>query len=206
VAISKNRYESVQWEDVWRRLYLHAVKLTRGMNTVIDCGVSADDLVEETLMKFWQSPNGLGWREIKGPLHTYLGKVLENGFIDHLRREKKIVRPEREPGALAKPVDHQPDLTEDLTVEQFQRRLLSLVKGRKDERELSDFILAASMTTSEGKINQQLAELLKSSEEDVVNRRNRILRVAGIKELREGLRDGREADQNAAKSDRPVAG
>jgi DNA-directed RNA polymerase specialized sigma24 family protein len=205
VAISKNRYESVQWEDLWRRLYLHAVKLTRGMNTVIDCGVSADDLVAETLMKFWQSPNGLGWRENKGPLHAFLGKVLENGFIDHIRREKKVVRPEGELSGPTKRVDHQPYLTERLALEEFQNRLLALVKGRKDERELSEFILAASMTTNEGKVNQQLAELLKTNEEDVVNRRNRLLRVAGVKELREGFRDGREGNQSADKSDRPVA-
>jgi DNA-directed RNA polymerase specialized sigma24 family protein len=192
VAISNNRYESVQWEDLWRRLYLHAVKLTRGINMVIDCGVSADDLVEETLMKFWRSPNGLGWRESKGPLHTFLGKVLENGFIDHIRREKKIVRPETEPNGPAKRADHQAHLMEELALQEFQSQLLRLIKGRKDEAQLAEFILAASMTTNEGKVNQQLAELLKTDEEDVVNRRNRLFRVTGVKELREEFSDGRE--------------
>jgi DNA-directed RNA polymerase specialized sigma24 family protein len=204
VGIAKNRYESVQWGDLWRRLYLHAVKLTRGMNTVIDCGVSAEDLVEETLMKFWKSPNGLGWRENKGPLHIFLGKILENGFIDHIRREKKIVRPEPELSGAAKRIDPQPDLADDLALEEFQGRLLSLIKGRKDERELAEFVLAASMTTGEGKVNQQLAELLKTNEEDVVNRRNRLLRVAGVKELREEFRDGREGNQSSDKSGRPT--
>jgi len=206
VAISKNRYESVDWADLWRRLYLHAVKLTRGINTVIDCGVSADDLVEETLIKFWRSPNGLGWRESEGPLHVFLGRILENSFIDHIRREKKIVRPEPEASAPAEQAGHHRHLTEDLAFKAFQTGLLKLVKGRQDEQELGDFILAASLTTRDGKVNQQLADLLNTDENDVISRRNRVLRVAGVKELREGFRDGREGNKGSGKSDRPTAG
>lgn len=199
VAIPKSRYESVDWADLWRRLYLHAVKLTRGINTVIDCGVSADDLVEETLMKFWQSPNGLGWRESRGPLHVFLGRILKNSFIDHIRREKRVVRPEPEVGAPTQQIG--PHLTEDLALKAFQSGLLRLVKGRNDEQELADFILAAPLTTSDGKVNQQLADLVKTDEEGVVSRRNRLLRVAGVKELREGFRDGREGNKGSDKSD-----
>jgi DNA-directed RNA polymerase specialized sigma24 family protein len=205
-AIAKNRYESVDWTDLWRRLYLHAVKLTRGINTVIDCGVSADDLVEDTLMKFWRSPNGLGWRENKGPLHVFLGRMLQNSFIDHIRRDKKIVRPEAQADAPSKQVGYDPQLTEVLALKIFQTELLKLVKGRKDEQELADFILAASLITSGGKPNQQLADILETDENDVISRRERVLRVAGVKELREGFRDGREGNKGSDKSDRPTAG
>ena len=181
------------------------MKLTRGIATVIDCGVSADDLVEETLVKFFRSPNGLGWKESKGPLHIFLGTVLRNSFIDHIRREKKVVRPEPEEGAPAMGRGYHPHLTEDLALAAFQAELLNLVKGRDDEQELADFILAASMTTGEGKVNQQLADLLKTDQDDMVSRRNRLLRVAGVKELREGLRDGRERNKGSDKSDRPTA-
>lgn len=157
-------------------------------------------------MKFWRSPNGLGWRASEGPLHVFLGRVLENSFIDHIRREKKIVRPEPEASAPSEQAGYHPHLSEDLALKAFQTGLLELVKGRPDEQELGDFILAASLTTSDGKVNQQLADLLITDEKDVISRRNRVLRVAGVKELREGFRDGRERNKGSNKSDRPTVG
>ena len=98
-----------------------------------------------------------------------------------------MVRPETEPTGRTKLAEDKPKLIGNLALERFRGRLLSLIKGRKDEAELAEFTLAASMTTNEGKINQQLAELMNTNEEDVVNRRNRLLRAAGVKELREGI-------------------
>jgi DNA-directed RNA polymerase specialized sigma24 family protein len=197
VKIPKNRYESIDWADLWRRLYLHAAKLTGGVNTVIDCGVSAEDLVQDTMKKFLQSPNGLGWRENKGSLPVFLGAILENGFIDHIRREKKVVRPDPGADEPAQPTPDQPSLIEDLALQQFQNRLLTLIKGREDERELKDFILASSMTTSEGKVNKQLADLLGVDEGEVINRRKKLWRVADVKELYEEFRDGRKPNKSA---------
>lgn len=176
------------------------------MNTVIDCGVSADDLVEETLLKFWRSPNGLGWRESKGPLHVFLGRALENSFIDHIRRDKKILKRDANPDVQVEQAGQHLHLTEDLALKIFQAELLKLVKGRKDEQELADFILAGSLTTSDGKVNQQMADLLTTDENDVISRRSRLLRVAGVKELREAFRDGRERSKGSDKGNRPTAG
>jgi len=180
---------------------LHALKLTRGINAVIDCGVSADDLVQETIQKFLQSPNALGWRESKGSLSVFLGRVLENCFIDHIRRDKKIARPDTSDDESTQPAAYQPTLTDNLALKEFQDRLLALVRGRTDEQELADFILAGSLTTSEGKVNQQMADLLGKDEKEVVSRRNRMLRIVGVKELREGFRDGREGNKIFTKSD-----
>ena len=206
VTISNSRYGTTDWDDLWRRLYLHAAKLTSGINAVIDCGVSADDLVQETLEKFLRSPNGLGWRESKGSLPVFLGKVLQNSFIDHIRREGKIIRPDAEAGDASLPTAYKPALTDDLAFQALQNRLLALIKGRKDEQELADFILAASMTTSEGKLNQQFADLLSVDEGEVINRRNKLLRITGVKKLREEIRNGREGNKGLHKRDRPTAG
>lgn len=196
MTIPKNRYESIDWADLWRRLFLHAVKLTGGLNTVIDCGVSADDLVAETMNKFLQSPNGLGWRESKGSLPVFLGAILENCFIDHVRREKKVARPEPNADDPAQLIQTQPKLIEDAALQEFQNRLLALAKGREDEQELQDFIVAASMTTSEGKVNQQLADLLGVDEAEVVNRRKRLWRIVGVTELYEEFRHGRKTNKS----------
>ena len=158
------------------------------------------------MLKFLQSPNGLGWRESKGSLPVFLGRVLENCFIDHIRREKKIVRPDTSEDESTQPTANQPTLTDDLVLKEFQDRLLALVRGRKDEQELADFILAGSLTTSDGKVNQQMADLLGKDEKEVVSRRNRVLRIVGSKELREEFRDGRERNKSSNNSDRPIAG
>ena len=81
--------------------------------------------------------------------------------------------------------------------ENLRDRLLNLVKGRDDEPELRDFIHAGSMISEGGKVNQQLADLLGVDEGEVVNRRKKIWRVAGVKELYEGFRHGRKTDQSA---------
>ena len=83
-----NRYESVRWDDLWRRLYLHAVKLTRGINTVNDCGVSAEDLVEETLMKFWKFPERLGVAREQAPARVPRRGLGESIHPTHPAREK----------------------------------------------------------------------------------------------------------------------
>lgn len=197
VTIPKNRYESIDWVDLWRRLYLHAAKLTGGMNTVIDCGVSAEDLVQDTVKKFWQSPNGLGWRESKGSLPVFLGAILTNSFIDHIRRDKKIVRPEPDANGPEQPTLNQPCPIDDLALKEFRDRLQTLIKGRKDEAELKDFILACSMINNEGKVNQQLADLMGVGEGEVINLRNRLWRAAGVKGAYEEFRDGRKTDKSA---------
>lgn len=195
--IAKNRYQRIDWDGVWRKLYVYAVKLVRGADVVIDCGVSAEDLVSETLKAFFDSPNGLGWRGSKGELHVFLGVVLRNKFVDHIRREKKVVRPD--PGATQLPpaLESGVTLDEDLALQQLRDRLLILIKGRVDERELEEFILAASMTTSEGKVNQQLADLMRVEASEVVNRRRRLLRVPGVKELREEFQNERKRNQGS---------
>jgi DNA-directed RNA polymerase specialized sigma24 family protein len=196
-AITKNRYQGIDFEDLWRRLYAYAVTLVRGAGVVIDCGVSAEDLVQETLQAFAESPNGLGWRESKGELRVFLGVVLRNKFVDHIRREKKVARPDPDATQPCAARQSGVALDDGLALQELRDRLLILIKGRVDERELEEFILAASMTTSEGKVNQQLADLMQVDVSEVINRRRRLLRVAGVKELYEEFRNERKRNQSA---------
>jgi DNA-directed RNA polymerase specialized sigma24 family protein len=165
------------------------------MNIVIDCGVSADDLASETLEKFLASPNGLGWKKSKGPLVVFLRSVLHNVFLDHLRREAKVVKPDCAEVPLGGTSPSRAT-EEEVAVEILKQSLLKLIAGRDDEKELEEFILAASMTTAEGKVNQQLAELLRVEVREVINRRDRLLRVARVKELHEEHRNGRKTDKS----------
>jgi DNA-directed RNA polymerase specialized sigma24 family protein len=133
-------------------------------------------------------------------------RPLLNSFIDHLRRERKIHRPEAGAELEVEPTNVHPDPTESLALKELQSALLGRLKGRKDEKELKEFVLASSMTTDEGKVNQQMADLLGTSEREVISRRSKILRIAGMKELREALRDGRERNKGINTGDRQAAG
>lgn len=197
-SIPQNRYQSVDLDDLWRRLYLYAIVLTGGANIVMHCGVSADDLATETLDKYLLSPNGLGWRENKGSLTAFLGTILRNKFIDHLRRQKEVPQTEDTSNERSLQTENLGDLDEDIAARELADRLQALVKGRRDEQELRDFIEAASMISDSRKVNQQLASLLGVDEGEVVNRRKKLWRVAGVKELYEEFRHERKTDQGTS--------
>ena len=171
--------------------------LTGGVNVVMHCGLSAEDLATETLNKYLLSPNGLGWRESKGSLVAFLGTILRNKFIDHLRRQKNIVRTEDHSGESLPRAEIVRNPDDDIAARELGDRLRELVKGRQDEQELLDFIEAGLMISEGGKVNQQLADLLEVSDGEVVNRRKKLWRVAGIKELFEDFRHGRKTDQSS---------
>ncbi len=198
-SIPLNRYQSIPLDDLWRRLYLYAVVLTGGANVVMRCGLSAEDLAAETFNKYLLSPNGLGWRQSKGSLTTFLGTVLRNRFIDHLRHQKKEASrtdddSDEIPVRSTIPRTHD----DDIAAGELAERILDLVKGHKNEKELQDFVHASTKISETGKVNQQLAEQLKIDEEEVVNRRKMLLRVIGVKELYKEFRHGRKREQSAS--------
>ncbi len=187
----------MELDDLWRRLYLYACVLTGGAKAVMHCGLSADDLATETLNKCLLSPNGLGWRASKGTLVAYLGTILRNRFIDYLRKEREVSGEEgdaSEPGPAAGN-SKRPD--DELVGQELTERLLERIKGHKDEGELRDFIVASGKISVGGKVNQQLADLLGVGEGEVVNRRKKLMRVAGIEELYKDFGHGRKTNQIA---------
>jgi DNA-directed RNA polymerase specialized sigma24 family protein len=180
--------------------------LIGGINVVVDCGVSADDLVSETIEELFQSANGLGWRESKGTLPVFLGAILKNKFIDHMRRDVKVVRPDPDAHESTgpRPTTQNPD--NDIAHLELQDGLLRLIKGEVDEKELEELILAGSMITGGGKVNQQLAEILGVEVGEVINRRKRLWRVAGVRELHEEFRHARKAIKSIHQGNRAADG
>jgi DNA-directed RNA polymerase specialized sigma24 family protein len=156
--------------------------LVGGADLVIDCGITAEDLTNQTLMEFWESDDGLKWKKSKGPLERFLGRVLRNNFIDHIRRNKKLV------GSLDDDDFQKRNLPPDQIVE-IEGQILSkscmeAVYGRvKGNKKLEDLVTAASMTTNEGKKNQQMAELLGTTTSDIVNRKKQLLKDPKIRGL-----------------------
>src|SRR5579862_3852391 len=92
--------EQINWERLYKVLRLTAKWATSGAPPSFDCGVSAEDIVGQTLTEFWCSPKKLGWKppksghfspvETQKSLEVFLIVVVKRRAIDHLRREKHV--------------------------------------------------------------------------------------------------------------------
>jgi DNA-directed RNA polymerase specialized sigma24 family protein len=169
-------------EQLYKKLTIWAVVKTNGDGQTFDCGVSADDLVQETLTAYFESDNQLGWKKNKGNLCAYLCRVLENRYIDHVRRDKKVGREcdVEEAAEKQHPINNNhPD--DQIHYDELCEKIRESIRGHRDEKELEEFLLATSMINNEGKVNMQLAELLGTDTDDVLNRRKKLLRLLSKK-------------------------
>src|ERR1700722_13940061 len=136
-----NRFQNIDWTKLYKVLLVHATGILRryrGPDT-FDGGQDCEDVVAEVLKNFYRSPNGLGWKQNKGKLETYLGTVVHNKLVDRLRRQKHVSGslddPDFSPLAHASPVTTAPERARSNTKD----ALYSLAKG---DAELQDLITA----------------------------------------------------------------
>lgn len=180
--LDRKAYEPIDWSLLYKKLYVYAIKLVGSANLVIDCGFSAEDLVNETLLEFWESSDGLKWKKSKGSLDHFLGRVLRNNFLDHIRRGKKVMG-SLDDGDFREGV-HDPDQIVDIGKQVQSNRFVEAVyRCVKDNKGLEDLVTAAIMTTKDGKKNQQMADILATTTADIVNRKKQLLRNPKIREL-----------------------
>lgn len=191
VSTKPKLYEDIDWPGLLKTLWVCAQRL-RAAAAVFDCGVSPDDLVNETLEAFWSSENALGWTAKKGSIEAFLCTVLKRRFIDHIRRDEKVAgsfddQKLEYPSSLQ---SQESPTHDDLSYKEFADKMRSMVHGRKD---LEDLITASEMTDGGHNVNEQLAEILETTTKDVVNRKKQLLRVPGMKKLY----DERSKEKNA---------
>src|SRR5258708_537442 len=81
----------LDWVEIQEVLTKGALWWARKVNapSIFD-GVSVDDVVSETLIAYFSSPNQLGWNPRKRPLETFLGRVCVNKLYDHYRRYQRM--------------------------------------------------------------------------------------------------------------------
>lgn len=153
----------------------------RGPDT-FDGGLDYEDVVGQVCKEFFDSPDGLGWKESKGKIETYLGRVVHNKVVDHLRRQKHVagslddnshtvVPAQERDTAAAAPERARIDLKSEL---------FALVG---DDSELKDLIAAAELTTGSHNVNQELGEILNKTPRQVSKLKERLLKKKGVKEL-----------------------
>ena len=191
-----NRFQNIDWARLYNALLVHAAGILRryGGPDTFDGGQNCEDIVAEVLKDFYKSPNGLGWKESKGKLETYLGAVVHNKLVDRLRRQKHV------PGSLDDPDFSSPTSKRLRTTAPERAKtnvkdaLYSLVRG---DIELEDLLTAAEFVDGGPNVNQELGQILNKTPRQVSKLKERLLAIDGVKEI--------YAARQQAKSTRPGA-
>ena len=171
---SVEQLSQIDWPKLWDILYSYALRLVGGAFIVLDHGISAEDLVDETLLEFWVSSNRLGWKAGKGKLSVFLKRRLRWRFIDRLRSAPVSISLE---GVVDQKAGN-PDPYESAAFQLLRDHLLERIRGHPDEERLNEFIMASSMVGHGGsKINQQIADLMLTDTSEVVNLRKKLQRL-----------------------------
>ncbi len=165
-------WKHIDFERLYKNLFIKAVAVVRDAGRCFDMGVSAEDLVNETITAFLESSNGLGWNEKQGRLETFLGGVLVHKARSHLRRDKKVA------GSLdqqdhAFPVqDGRPTQAAEVEWKDFNEKLYQAVG---DDEGLRDLIAAVEFTTGAHTVNKELADAMGKTPQDAVNLKRRLM-------------------------------
>ena len=172
-----NRFRNIDWDRLYKVLVVQAtvcLRHYRGPDT-FDGGHDCEDVCAEVLKEFYGSEDYLGWKESKGELETYLGRIVHNKLVDRLRREKHVA------GSLD-------DSTRPLPPQKAPSRagadiksvLYELVRG---ETALEDLIAATELIEGGPNVNQELGQVLNKTPKQVSKLKERLLAKEGVREL-----------------------
>lgn len=180
------QWDRIDWERLYKVLRVAAAAATRGAPETFDVGVSATDLVQETILAFCESSNGLGWNADKGPIEKFLVSVLWNKARTHLRRQKKVGRSLDDTDAPPPQATVlQPTVAGEVQFEDLRDRLYGAVDGDQD---LRDLIAATELTTGAHNVNQEIAEIMGRTPREVVNMKRRLMNLPKVREILYGER------------------
>src|SRR5260370_37778752 len=166
-----SHYDPVDWASIYRRLHVVAARCTSRMPDIFD-GISAEDLVTEALTAFFQSTDGLKWDPAQGPLAAFLVGVLRNKAVDHARRQARFAGSIDDPDFAKRLCLVQPTGAELVEQSELSKKAQQMARG---DSELAELVIAMERVDGGHHINQQLAEQLRTTPEDIVNRRKRLV-------------------------------
>jgi DNA-directed RNA polymerase specialized sigma24 family protein len=155
---------------------------TKNWPDILD-GVSADDVVEETLIAYYQSPNGLGWDSNRGtPLEDFLLGVCRNKLRDRIRRNSRISTADR---TIIERLPDPANIEHSCVNRQFAMKVTALIRSGITNLAHNGAELLAVMDAVEAlgdelvikEMNKQIAALLRISVAEVEARKKRIRRL-----------------------------
>jgi DNA-directed RNA polymerase specialized sigma24 family protein len=165
-------WKHIDFERLYKVLFIKAVAVVRDAGRCFDMGVSAEDLVNETVTAFLESPNGLGWTEKQGTLERFLGGVLVHKARSHLRRDKKVAGSLDQDNHGFPTQDGRPTQAAEVEWRDFNEKLYAAVAG---DQGLRDLIAAVELTTGAHNVNQELADAMGKTPHDAVNLKRRLM-------------------------------
>jgi hypothetical protein len=188
--VSKVLLGEEDWEAIWRRLTVFALKLAGEKPDVFD-GISPDDLVGETIVTFWASDNNLNWDPQKNTLVGYLCGVLKKKFLMHARRAVcSPISPDEDACSAAATADAGDTVRTLISIDEIRA-------AARGDKELEELITATQQLDNSTSINQRLSEVLQTTAEDIVNRKKRLRR-----RLERGRLDHNSTHQRASSHER----
>jgi hypothetical protein len=168
--------DSDRWTQLYKRLGIVAAALARSAPSVFD-GISVVDLPAETLLAFFESPDGLGWDPTRGDLESFLGGVLKNKLLTRLRRHMRVA------GSLdddAFGYKCEPQVNGDGPPQAaFNSLVKTLKRGAGRNRAFRAFIRAALHYDGGNNVNEQMAAALGIKPRQVVALRRKFTRRFG---------------------------
>jgi len=179
-----NRFQNIDFVRVYKVLLLRAMGIVRhygGLDT-FDGGFDYEDVLGDVFKEFLESPDGLGWKESKGRIEAFLGTILHNKIVDHLRRQKHLGGPLEDGNQAASPRSKNgpQNAAPAQAKSDFTERLYMLVG---DDAPLRDLIAAAEMTSGGPNVNQELGDILGKTPHQVSKLKERLLKKEGVREL-----------------------
>jgi hypothetical protein len=180
-----NRFQNVDFVRAYKVLSLRAMGIVRhyGGPDTFDGGFDYEDVLGEVFHEFFNSPDGLGWKESKGRIEAFLGKILHNKIVDHLRRQKHLGGPlDDDSRTVAPPASkNSPQGVAPARAKtDFTAKLYTLVG---DDGPLKDLIVATEMISGSHNVNQELGEILDKTPHQVSKLKDRLLKKEGVREL-----------------------
>jgi DNA-directed RNA polymerase specialized sigma24 family protein len=186
-VVPEDRRQSIDWGLVLYRLAGRARYFKDKAPDIFD-GVSVEDVVAEVLLRFFLDEHRLGWDPERGDLATFLWTFVKYRVIDRLRRSRHELSIQDDAVRVASEMEGVL-LTDPWPGLAYQARLENLRSLVADNPELEKFLEAAK-DASGPNINQQIAGILATTPEDVVNLKKRLKRLSDAAE-RGGRNHGR---------------
>jgi hypothetical protein len=177
-----NRFRNIDWGRLYKVLVVQAavcLRHYRGPDT-FDGGHDCEDVCAEVLKEFYASADALGWKESKGKLETYLGRIVHNKLVDRLRRQKHVAGSLDDATRPLPPQNAPASAAPSRARADIKSALYELVRG---DAELEDLIAATELIEGGPNVNQELGQVLNKTPKQVSKLKERLLAKEGVKEL-----------------------
>lgn len=171
--MKRRTFPNLDWAAVWKRLYACAYRMSSDAPDLLD-GASPSDLVQETLLAFFNSRRRPNWNEGRPAIEAFLLGILKHKVIDRQRRAKRLIPIETEDHCLVReelttlPVALENVLREEVAAQIF--------KSANGDPQLEELVVAARELEDVKNINKTLATALGTTPADIVNRKKRLQR------------------------------